>query len=72
MSPALFDDTEVSAVYDELIKWLRYCANDGTFCEAEEECPFYDFSYTGCPCMEKLMMQAADVIEKLSRVEPSE
>lgn len=59
---------EIRQDYDELIKWLRYCASDGIICEAYNDCPFYDKAEEETHdyrCDERMTRQAANAIEEL-------
>lgn len=54
--------------YTELIKMIRYCANEDAICEAQDVCPFYDEKEEDSGyyfCVERAMTKAADAIEEL-------
>ena len=60
--------------YKKLIEMLRYCANDDTLCKKEDECPYYDSKKETTHwyyCTEKMMIDAANVIEELYKVAKS-
>lgn len=55
-------------MYDKLIEWMRYCADDKPICEKMEDCPFYDESENNNAyylCGERMLKKAADAIEEL-------
>lgn len=56
-------------MYEDLIKQLRYCANSELVCEETSSCPYYDKAEEKTHfyhCVERLIGQAADVIEELT------
>lgn len=57
-------------MYEELVTWMRYCANDNPICEKMKLCPFYDKSEENSHyylCGERMLKKAADAIEDLQK-----
>ena len=57
-------------MYEELVTWMRYCAEDNPICEKMKLCPFYDKSEENSHyylCGERMLKKAADAIEELQK-----
>lgn len=57
-------------MYEELVTWMRYCAEDNPICEKMKLCPFYDKSEENNHyylCGERMLKKAADAIEDLEK-----
>lgn len=56
-------------MYEDLIKQLRYCANNELVCGGTSSCPYYDKAEEETHfyrCVERMMEQAADAVEDLT------
>lgn len=54
-------------MYEELIKQMRFCAEDHSVVECQDKCPNFGNFRPSEYCFSKLLAKAADAIEELQR-----